>query len=67
MELFVNGAFAATTAAPGGVNATSVVNIGRYKYLDNYGGYFAGTIDDVRTYVGGITDTDQVTAIMNDQ
>ncbi|MEV4757824.1 LamG-like jellyroll fold domain-containing protein [Micromonospora sp. NPDC049559] len=67
MSLFINGQFAATGAASGGVNATGAFNIGRYKYLDNYTGYFAGTLDDIRTYVGAITDTDQITAIMNDK
>ncbi|MFK3979014.1 LamG-like jellyroll fold domain-containing protein [Micromonospora sp. NPDC050397] len=65
MTLFVNGAQAATGTLTAGVAATGPIRIGSYKYLDNNAGFFPGTIDDVRAYVGPITDTNQIRTIMN--
>ncbi|MFI6763499.1 LamG-like jellyroll fold domain-containing protein [Micromonospora sp. NPDC050417] len=65
MTLFLNGTQAATGTLAGGVAATGPIRIGSYKYLDNNAGFFPGTIDDVRAYVGPITDTNQIRTIMN--
>ncbi|WP_262845279.1 LamG-like jellyroll fold domain-containing protein, partial [Sphaerisporangium corydalis] len=64
MMLFVDGALAGAKTATG-ISAPGAFTIGRYKYLDGYAGAFAGVIDDVRTYVGGISDADQIRTIMD--
>ncbi|MGW0436853.1 LamG-like jellyroll fold domain-containing protein [Micromonospora sp. NPDC003197] len=65
MLLFVNGNLEGAKVVPAGVAATGLINIGRYKYMDNYGGYFAGVIDDMQIYAGTILDPIQIRAIMN--
>ncbi|WP_262849994.1 LamG domain-containing protein, partial [Sphaerisporangium corydalis] len=65
MMLFVDGTLAGSQTVTG-ISAQGAFTIGRYKYLDGYAGAFAGVIDDVRAYVGGITDAARIRAIMND-
>jgi hypothetical protein len=62
--LYDNAPLAGSQTATG-IHAPGAFNIGRYKYLDGYAGNFAGLIDDVRVYVGGITDAARIKAIMN--
>ncbi|GAB3153495.1 hypothetical protein GCM10027290_46360 [Micromonospora sonneratiae] len=65
MMLFVNGNLEGAKVVPAGIVATGPVSIGRYKYMDTQGSFFAGVIDDVQVFSGTILDPAKIRVIMN--
>ncbi len=58
VRLYVNGALAATTAAPAGWNATGDFAVGRSRSAGKETGWLAGDVDDVRAHQGVLTDAE---------
>lgn len=61
-RLYVNGTLAGSADGVTTFDGTGTFNVGRVRYRGNFTNYFNGSIDEVRTYVGVLTEA-QITAL----